>query len=84
MKIYNIANAEQFMGRVLNLKDEAYSVKADGQRQDLKEVARFLISSGMARQLGVIRELDVKVEDESDAMRLISYAMEMNCGEKIA
>ena len=84
MKIYNIANAERFLGRVLSLEGEAYSVKADGQRQDLKEMARFLISSGMADRLGVIRELDVKLENESDAMRLISYAMEMNRGEMIA
>ena len=84
MKLYNIPSAGKFLRKIANCQGEVRCVKPDGEITDLKAMARFLIQSGMADQLGGIREIDVRLEDQSDAILLMNFAAQMNCRGRVA
>jgi len=84
MKLYNISSPEKFLRKVLSCTGRAYCVQSGGQPTDLKELARFLINSGMANQLDGIREIDLRLENQDDAVMLMDFAAQMNCHNRVA
>ena len=84
MKLYDIPSAGRFLRKIAGCKGEVRCAKPDGEITDLKSMARFLIQSGMADQLGGIREIDVRLEDQSDAVMLMKFAAQMNCQGRVA
>ena len=84
MKLYNIPSAGKFLRKIAACKGEARCVQPDGKVTDLKAMSQFLIRSGMADQLDGIREIDVRLEDQSDAVMLMRYAAQMNCQGRVA
>ena len=43
-----------------------------------------LINSGMANQLDGIREIDLRLENQDDAVMLMDFAAQMNCHNRVA
>ena len=84
MKLYNISNAGEFLTRVLDCKGMVYAVESDGRAQDLKELAQYLISSGMAGKIEGIREIDLAVEKPVDRTLLLNYVAGMKLNRKTA
>lgn len=84
MKIFNIPNAGCFLRKVMTCSGSARCVQADGASTDLKEMARFLIQSGMADRIGHIDEINLTLEDHADAIMLMNFAAEMNRAERVA
>ena len=78
MKLYNISSAGTFLSKVVNCTGGAWYVRPDGERADLKEMARFLIRTGMADQLDGIREIDLRLDNSADTVMLMNYAAQMN------
>lgn len=84
MKLYNISNAGEFLNRVLECKGMVYAVEPDGKAQDLKELAQYLIGSGMADKIDGFREIDLAVEKPVDRTLLLNYVAGMKLNRKTA
>ena len=77
MKLYNISDARHFFERVLTCNGTVYVTTPDGETQNLKNVAQYMISSGIANTLNGIREINVTAEMPSDGTSLLSYVANM-------
>ena len=65
-------------------KGMVYAVEADGKAQDLKELVRYLISSGLADKIDSIHEIDLAVEKPVDRTLLLNYVAGMKLNRKTA
>ena len=84
MKLYTISNAEEFLTRVLDCKGMVYAIEADGKAQDLKALAQYLISTGMAGKIDGFREIDLVFEKSVDRTLLLNYVAGMKLNRKTA
>ena len=66
MKLYNIPSARRFMEKILECTGRIYKREADGSAQDMRELAQYLINSGMADQITGIQEIDLVIESVDD------------------
>lgn len=76
MTFYNISNAERFFERVLACEGNVYLNEADRQPRDLKQTAEYLLSTGMAKYMGGIEQIEVRVEESGDAQKLMRFMAE--------
>lgn len=84
MKLYSISNAGEFLNRVLDCKGMVYAVEPDGEAQDLKLLAQYLINSNMADRIDGFREIDLVVEKPADRVLLLNYVAGMKLNRKTA
>ena len=78
MKLYNIPNARHFFERVLTCNGTVYVTASGGKTQNLKNIAQYMINSGIVNTLNGIREINVTAEMPSDGTKLLGYAASMN------
>ena len=84
MKLYNIPNARRFMEKILECTGRIYKREADGSAQDMREMAQYLINSGMADQITGIQEIDLVIESVDDMVILLNYAAGMHYERRAA
>lgn len=84
MKLFAISNTEKFLNKVLACSGMVYSVSANGEKTDLKAMARSLVRSGMAERMNGIKEIDLVFEHKDDAVKLLRFAAEMIRDTKVA
>ncbi len=77
MKLYNISNVRQFLDAVLECDGKVSMVNTDGEKQNLKDMAHYLINTGMADKVDRIPELSVEVDSTSDGATLLYFAAHM-------
>ena len=74
MTFYNIKDVTSFMKRVSECQGGVFSQDTG---RDMRPMAEYLLSSGMAVHMNGIDELNVTVEKHEDAIRLMRYMSEM-------
>ena len=84
MKLFAISNTEKFLNRVLSCSGTVYSVSAEGEKTDLKAMARYLVRSGMAERTNGIQEINLVFEHKDDALKLRRFAAEMRRDTQVA
>ena len=77
MKIFRISNVRRFFEKVASCTGGVYATDADGNQQDYKALAEYLIQCGMAGSIASIPEVDLKVEKPSDVRMLLEYMVQM-------
>ena len=77
MKFFNISDVRAFFERVLRCQGRVGSIESDGSERDLKRIARDMLASGMADRIGLIRQIDLRIEKPADKGLLLNFAMEM-------
>lgn len=81
MKIFNISNAQRFFETVLACEGNVYRISDGGMRQDLKRSAEYLLSSGMVNLVHGIDQMELCVEQTSDARKLMRLMTDMRSNE---
>lgn len=76
MKLFNITDARTFFERVLQCQGWIGSIERDGSERDLKQIAREMLASGMVKHIGVIRRIDLRVEEPADKGLLLNFAVQ--------
>lgn len=84
MKLFAISNTETFLNKVLSCAGMVYSVSADGEKTDLKAMARYLERSGIAQKMNGIQEINLVFEHKDDAIKLLRFAAEMRRDTQVA
>ena len=72
------------MQKILECTGRIYKREADGSGRDMREMAQYLIDSGMADQITSIREIDLVIENVDDMVMLLNYAAGMHYERKAA
>lgn len=77
MKIFSISNIPVFMHRIRSCAGNVVFEDKNGNRQDLKALARQLESIESSLTGAKLDELTVFFEKEEDCCRMINYLVEM-------
>lgn len=81
MKFFNISNVRSFFEEILACEGRVERIAEDGERQDLKRMAEYLISSGMLGYMRGIDCIELSAERAGDRQRLMRHMAEMRAYE---
>lgn len=77
VKFFNILNVHSFFEEILACEGRVERIAEGGERQDLKRMAEYLISSGMLSCMRGIDSIEVVAERACDRQRLMRHMREM-------
>lgn len=77
MKFYGISDSRAFFEQIQRCAGRVYRVDERGEKEDLKEMAGYLMRHGMMDSFGAIPEINLALEDAADFDRMLKYALQM-------
>ncbi len=77
MKFYGILDSRAFFEQVQGCAGKVYRVDERGEKEDLKELAGYLMRSGLMDSFGAIPEINLALENAADFDRMLKYAFRL-------
>lgn len=77
MKLFGISNSKSFYEKILCCAGNVYREDGNGNRQDMKALAEYLIHAGVLDTMGPIPEIALSIDDPSDVVRMMNYALQI-------